>query len=104
GIMPLSRSSGKLVAAIRNGASARQAEMEGSGIPIFDDTTRAVRALSSLALWQQRRQRYAGLPAPPAAAPPPGLEALLRDVRSTGRQTLNEHEAKRLVAACGLEV
>lgn len=104
GILPLSRSSGKLVAAIRNGASARQSEMEDSGIPVFDDTTRAVNALSSLAAWHQQRRRYTGLPPSPAAPANPRLDALLRSIRHSDRQALNEYEAKRFLAASGLAV
>lgn len=99
-IMPIARSAGKLIAGIRNGACARQAELEANGIPVFDDTTRAVNALSSLAQWhdnrrRQRDRRQGG----PGARVPDAAGSIVRAARAAGRRHLNECEAKRLLHA-----
>lgn len=102
-IMPIAGSAGKLIAVIRNGLCARQAELEENGVPVFDDTTRAVNALSSLARWQDNRRRYSNRleqhakPAIPAAA-----SAAVQTAREQGRRHLNECEAKRLLHAFGI--
>lgn len=102
-IMPLAASAGKLIAVIRNGDCAMQAELEESGVPVFDDTTRAVNALSSLARWQDNRRRYSDraqhneLPTLPPAA-----RSTILAVREQGRRHLNECEAKQLLNAFGL--
>ena len=60
GLAAVSKASGRLVAAISTGKVASRESLEAAGVPVFDDTTRAVRALASLAHWHENRRRHAG--------------------------------------------
>lgn len=106
GIAEVSRRAGRLVAVISTGQVARRGALEDAGIPVFDDTTRAVQALASLAHWHENRRRYASMPTVLSSAAGPGLGAtalgLLRGAREQGRTLLDEHDSKSLLAALGV--
>lgn len=105
GLAAVSTATGRLVAAISTGKVASRDALEAAGVPVFDDTTRAVRALASLAHWQENRRRYAGSHghAAPVALPPVARE-IVRGARRDGERAIDEHRAKRVLAAFGVPV
>lgn len=54
GVGEVARVSRQLIVMVSTGEVKARAELEAAGVPIFDDTTRAVRALASLVNWQHR--------------------------------------------------
>lgn len=108
GIAEVSRRAGRLVAVITTGQVKRRGELEDAGIPVFDDTTRAVQALASLAHWHENRRRYATPAQGPAAmAPVPAVldgvaHEALRAARAHGQALLDEHAAKCVLARFGV--
>ncbi|MET4575582.1 acetate--CoA ligase family protein [Ottowia thiooxydans] len=105
GLAAVSKVSGRLVAAISTGKVASREMLEAAGVPVFDDTTRAVRALASLAHWHENRRRHVGRL---RTTRPANLEVVAREIvseaRRDGEQTIDEHRAKRLMAEFGLPV
>lgn len=105
GLAAVSKASGRLVAAISTGKVASRESLEAAGVPVFDDTTRAVRALASLAHWHENRRRHAGSTrATPTAALPAVAREIVREARRDGERAIDEHRAKRLMAAFGVPV
>lgn len=104
GIAEVSRRAGRLVAVISTGQVSRRGALEEAGIPVFDDTTRAVQALASLAHWHENRRRCALMPVVPSARPSLNATALglLREAREQGQERLDEHAAKRLLSSLGV--
>jgi len=105
GLAAVSQASGRLVAAISTGKVASREALEVAGVPVFDDTTRAVRALASLAHWHENRRRYAGSRRATLAARRSAVALdTVREARRDGGRTLDEHRAKRLLASFGVPV
>ncbi len=99
-IAQLAQTTTKLIAAITTGTATERARLEEHGIPVFEDTTRAVDALASLALWHDNRRKYVGSPLPKTSAPLPfSVATLLQAVRAEKRVQLNECEAKQVLCA-----
>ena len=105
GLAAVSSASGRLVAAISTGKVTTREALETAGVPVFDDTTRAVRALASLAHWHENRRRHAGTTrtGKPADAPAVARE-LVRETRLDGERAIDEHRAKHVLAAFGVPV
>lgn len=95
-------SSRKLITAIDTLSARNRDELETAGIPVFDDTARAVAALSAFGKWSERARRPGPAPsdgdAAPVPAPWPGL------AQAAGQGALDEVEGKRLLAAYGFPV
>lgn len=80
---------------------------EAAQVPNFYTPENSVEAFSFLAAHQRNQQLLLQVPAPLPDLPPPDLAfalALRRQVLAEGRDTLTEMEAKRLLAAFGIEV
>ncbi|MDO9093481.1 MAG: bifunctional acetate--CoA ligase family protein/GNAT family N-acetyltransferase [Rubrivivax sp.] len=85
---------------------ARQA-FQAAGVPCHDTPEDAVRAFSRLVTYQQNQAQL--LEAPPARSSGPAIDlAAVRhqvdEVLASGREWLNEPEAKQLLATCGIPV
>lgn len=105
GLAAVSRASGRLVAAISTGKVASRDALEAAGVPVFDDTTRAVRALASLAHWHENRRRHAGSTRTATTVALPSVaQEIVREARRDGERAIDEHRAKRLLGAFGVPV
>ena len=92
-------SSQKLIAAIDTLSARNRAELEAAGIPVFDDTARAVAALSVFGPWSER----VGAPSTTDFGSDRRLPWADGDkARHAGRTALDEVEGKRLLAQYGL--
>lgn len=100
GILAVAGASAKLIAAIDTGAATTRDALETAGVPVFDDSSRAVAALASVAHWHAGRKRQAAAMPPAAALLPDEAARVLDTARAAGRRQLDEVEAKRLFAAC----
>ncbi len=93
-------SSGKLLAVMVTGNAATENDIESSGSPVFHDTGRGSLALGTFAKWKMTA----------GTTPATEINALLKPNRiiseaiRSGRATLNESEAKKLMAEFGIEV
>ncbi|CEJ09735.1 succinyl-CoA synthetase subunit beta [bacterium YEK0313] len=95
----------KLIAAIDTFNAKNHAELEAAGIPVFDDTARAVAALSIFGRWSERAgapsaAASSGSRSVAAAQPMARLDAAI----AAGRRTLDEVEGKQFLSAFGLPV
>ncbi|MCG7361421.1 acetate--CoA ligase family protein [Roseomonas sp. ACRSG] len=86
----------KLIVAIDNQNARNHAELEAAGIPVFDDTARAVAALSVFGRWSERTRQAVT----EVAAPVP-RQAMALPARGGA---LDEAEGKTLLAAHGVPV
>lgn len=94
----------KLIAAIDTLVAKTRGELEAAGIPVFDDTARAVAALSTFAKWSERgrAEAVASDGSRPRAKRP--ASAVVAAVRKSGRTAIDEVEGKRLLAEYGVAV
>lgn len=90
----------KLIAAIDTLQARTRDELEGAGIPVFDDTARAVAALSVFGRWSGRRNSATAEEPPP----PRPASAIVAATLADGRSTLDEVEGKRLITEYGVPV
>ena len=88
------------------GRPARQA-FQAAGVPCYDTPEEAVQAFSHLVTYRQNQEQL--IEAPPAHSAGTALDlarvgAQVDAVLASGREWLNEPEAKALLAACGIPV
>jgi acetate---CoA ligase (ADP-forming) len=100
----VARTSNALIGMISTGKVEQRCALEEAGIPVFDDATRAVRALASLAAWHRNRAQYSGVSVTAALPPPDMMGSLLATLRGSDRRQMDEHEAKKLLQAFGVPV
>jgi acyl-CoA synthetase (NDP forming) len=99
-IAQLAQTTTKLVAAISTGTATARAHLEKHDVPVFEDTTRAVNALASLALWHENRRKSIDFPIQKTEVLLPlEVKALVQKVRTEKRLQLNENEAKQVLYA-----
>ncbi|MBX3529425.1 MAG: acetate--CoA ligase family protein [Rhizobiaceae bacterium] len=92
--------SSKLLAVIDTQEAKSRASLEAAGSPIFEDTARAVAALSTFARWSQRSRE--ATPARPAAVKASSLAAgIVAEARKRGATALDEVAGKALIAQYG---
>lgn len=92
--------SDKLIAAIDTFEARTRGELEAAGVPVFDDTARAVAALSSFAKWSERSTRRIE----PVDASATGVSSrIVKDARDSGCGALDEVDGKRLLRDYGIQ-
>lgn len=94
----------KLIVAIDNQNARNHADLEAAGIPVFDDTARAVSALSTFGRWSERSRSAAALLPAAGPATPPAVAPVIGAAWRDGRTALDEVEGKTLLREYGVRV
>ena len=92
----------KLLVAIDTLQAKTRGELEAAGIPVFDDTARAVSALAVFGRWAERT--HSGVVSAPVHANGHAESKTLGAARRAGRTALDEVEAKQMAAEYGVPV
>ncbi len=101
-LIEAAKSTDKLLCIMFAGECRTAGELEKAGVAIFRDTTKGGKALSAFAHWHHRRGMapWEGLPAAPHDPAP--VPACIAAARREGRLSLDEYEAKMLLAGHGV--
>lgn len=91
----------KLLTVIDTLGASTRGELQAAGVPVFDDTGRAVRALSSWAKWSERQRAGAATAAPSHVASSSEAAKLISSAGERGAVALNEVDGKRLIGFYG---
>lgn len=95
-VIDAAKASNRLIVAVDTGNAKSRGDLEAAGVPVFDDTARAVAAVSTFARWSERGS--AARPVVPARA------NVARSAMLPAGTALNEVEAKGYVASFGVPV
>ena len=75
-----------------------------SGVPVFSEPARGIRALAKMARFTEARNRMASSPVSKERAPGIEVEKIIAEAKTRGRKALTEVETKQLLKAYGFAV